>query len=95
MGVRDSVLSDRSSVPSRADAVRNVIAELAGPGVGPAPAWTAPPVPDLIVAAGMPTSEVGLLALPHVLAPVGLPDLADAVATHSDTSTDLAPADLC
>jgi 2-dehydro-3-deoxygalactonokinase len=79
VGVRDSVLSDRSSGPSLAEAVRDVIAEVAGPGAGPAHGRPVPLGPDLIVAAGMLSSEVGLLAVPHVPAPAGLAELADTV----------------
>jgi len=79
VGVRDSVLSDQSSGQSLADAVRDVIAEVAGSGDGPAQGTTASPGSDLIVAAGMLSSEVGLLAVPHVLAPAGLSELAGAV----------------
>ena len=68
VGVRDSVLSDRSSGQRLAGAVREVIAEAAGFGDGPAQGTTPPPGPDLIVA-GMLSSEEGLLAVPHVLAP--------------------------
>ena len=79
VGVRDSVLGERSSGPSLADAVREVIAEVSGPGAGPTWGSTATPAPDLIVAGGMLSSEFGLLAVPHVTAPAGLPELAGAV----------------
>ena len=83
VGVRDSVLSDRSSGTSLADAVREVIAEVVGPGGGSAQGTTETPGPDLIVAAGMLSSEVGLLAVSHVLAPAGLRELADAVVSRT------------
>lgn len=85
VGVRDSVLNDRSSSPSLADAVRDVLAEVTGPGDGdrPTQGTTEPPGPDPVVAAGMLSSEVGLLAVPHVLAPAGLPELADAVVSRT------------
>ena len=83
VGVRDSVLSDRSSGQRLADAVREVIAEAAGFRDGPAQGTTTPPGPDLIVAAGMLSSDEGLLAVPHMLAPAGLPELADAVVART------------
>ena len=83
VGVRDSVPSDRSSGQRLADAVREVIAEAAGFGDGPAQGTTPPPCPDLIVAAGMLSSEEDLLAVPHVLAPAGLFELADTVVART------------
>jgi 2-dehydro-3-deoxygalactonokinase len=64
VGVRDSVLSDQSPGQRLGDAIRDVIAEVAGSGDGPAPATTASPGSDLIVAAGMLSSEVGFLSWP-------------------------------
>lgn len=79
IGVRDSVLSDRSPHERLARAVGDVIAEVSAhskrfPGEdGECSAV------ELIVASGMLTSEVGLLAVPHVEAPAGVDDLARAV----------------
>ncbi len=82
-GVRDTVLGERSSGQTLADAVRDVIAEVAGPEGGPPRATTALPRADLILAAGMISSEVGLLAVPHVPAPAGIAELAAAVMTRT------------
>jgi len=83
VGVRDSVLSDRSSGQRLVDAVRDVIAEVAESGDGPARGMTPSPGSALIVAAGMLSSEVGLLAVPHVLVPAGLHELADSVVART------------
>jgi 2-dehydro-3-deoxygalactonokinase len=78
VGVRDTVLGDPSSRPTAgapADraallrAVREVVEEVRGVGEG----RRAP-----LVAAGMLSSEVGLFAVPHVVAPAGLDELARA-----------------
>ncbi len=67
VGVRDSVLTAGASRPLFA-AVRDAIREVLD---------TASVVsPDAIVAAGMLSSEVGLTALPHVVAPAGVEELA-------------------
>jgi 2-dehydro-3-deoxygalactonokinase len=83
VGVRDSVLGDRSPGQSLAEAIRDVIVGAAGTGDGPERDPTAPPLPDLIVASGMLSSEVGLLAVPHVFAPAGLAELAGAVVSRT------------
>jgi 2-dehydro-3-deoxygalactonokinase len=94
VGVRDTVLDDSSMRPAGAPtpagpanrqallrAVREVIEEvrgiwekeaMVGRGAGEAPGLVS------LVAAGMLSSEVGLFAVPHVLAPAGLDDLAHA-----------------
>ena len=88
VGARDTVLGDRGEPGTRhrarlVQAVREVVEEIGeilegeaqgGRGAGDAPR------PDLIVAAGMLSSEVGLVAVPHVEAPAGLDDLARAAA---------------
>ena len=82
-GVRDTVLGERSSDQILADAVRDVIAEVTGTEGRPEKSTMAPPCADLIVAAGMISSEVGLLAVPHVPAPAGIAELAAAVVTRT------------
>ncbi len=94
VGVRDTVLDDSSSRPAGAPtsagranrealmrAVREVVEEvcgvwekeaMAGRGAGDMPGLA------FLVAAGMLSSEVGLFAVPHVIAPAGLDDLARA-----------------
>ncbi len=92
VGVRDTVLDHGSAPPAGAStgpanrealmrAVREVVAEvrgvreedaMAGLDSGPAPGLA------FLVAAGMLSSEVGLFAVPHVLAPAGLDELARA-----------------
>jgi 2-dehydro-3-deoxygalactonokinase len=94
VGVRDTVLDDSSTRPAGAPtpagpanrqallrAVRDVVEEvrgiwakeaMAGRGAGEAPGLAS------LVAAGMLSSEVGLFAVPHVLAPAGPDDLAHA-----------------
>lgn len=56
--------------------MRETIVEVSGAGDSSVDA-------DLIVAAGMLTSEVGLVAVPHAMAPAGLSELADAVAVRT------------
>lgn len=68
IGVRDHVLG--SPGPSLAASVRDCLLELRNAGSGPI---------DRIVAAGMLASEVGLTAVPHVVAPAGLDELAQGV----------------
>jgi 2-dehydro-3-deoxygalactonokinase len=73
VGVRDSVFA--SGRTPLVVAVREALAEvlLAADGLEP----------RVIVAAGMLSSEVGLAAVPHVVAPAGLPELArGAVVRH-------------
>jgi 2-dehydro-3-deoxygalactonokinase len=67
VGVRDTVLAGRGLRPVE-EAVRGVLEEVgrAAEGSRPGP----------IVAAGMLSAEVGLMAVPHVLAPAGLDELA-------------------
>ena len=79
VGARDSVLADRPSTQRLVDAVRQVLAEVAGPGDRRGTADTESPGTDLIVAAGMLSSEVGLLPVPHVTAPAGVAELAGGV----------------
>lgn len=72
VGVRDNALAGGPA--PLAEAVRGCLEELesrAGGPLGP------------IVAAGMLTSEVGLVAVPHVVAPAGLDDLARGVAVRA------------
>ncbi|SIN84589.1 2-keto-3-deoxygalactonate kinase [Singulisphaera sp. GP187] len=68
VGVRDSVLS--AGRTGLAMAVRDALAEVVRAADGHAP--------EVIVAAGMLSSEVGLAAVPHVLAPAGPRELARA-----------------
>jgi len=75
VGVRDTVLSDRASAGRLFDAVRETIVEVAGGDISDDA--------DLIVAAGMLTSEVGLVTVPHALAPAGLSELAHAVVVRT------------
>jgi len=72
VGVRDAVLDSARS--PLASAVRESLAEAiqAGGGIQP----------DLIVAAGMLSAEVGLLGVPHVLAPVDSEQLAQGAAVR-------------
>jgi 2-dehydro-3-deoxygalactonokinase len=70
VGVRDSVLSSTGARPL-ASAVREAIREVLNSGGGVRP--------DAIVAAGMLSSEVGLVTVPHVVAPAGLEQLARCV----------------
>ncbi len=67
VGVRDRVLGENPA--SLADAVRQVIAEVLDGEPHP---------PDLVVAAGMLTADVGLLPVPHAPAPAGIEELASA-----------------
>jgi 2-dehydro-3-deoxygalactonokinase len=63
-----------------AEAVREVIDEVLGPSRKPAaPSGDDTLHPEFIVAAGMLSSEVGLLTVPHVSAPAGLEDVASAL----------------
>jgi 2-dehydro-3-deoxygalactonokinase len=57
-----------------ADAVRAAIEEVTGQAGGSPP--------DLIVAAGMLSSELGLVAVPHVRAPAGIAELSAAMAVR-------------
>lgn len=66
VGVRDSVLTTGRA--GLAEAVRDALAEVLLAANGHAP--------EVIVAAGMLSSEVGLTAVPHVLAPAGPRELA-------------------
>jgi 2-dehydro-3-deoxygalactonokinase len=66
VGVRDAV-GDPAARPLTA-AVRDVVREVLAAAGGVRP--------DAIVAAGMLTSEVGLVTVPHAVAPAGLDDLA-------------------
>ncbi len=84
VGVRDTVLDEPGTSPSPSgrarrealvEAVRAVIDEVRG---------AAEPGVDLeVVAAGMLSSEVGLVAVPHVEAPAGLDELAQGAAVVS------------
>jgi 2-dehydro-3-deoxygalactonokinase len=78
VGVRDNVLGDRSASRPLAAAVRELIGEVAA-ACRPAGGDSCLPYPELIVAAGMLSSELGLLAVPHVQAPAGIEELAAAV----------------
>ncbi|MDR3633413.1 MAG: 2-dehydro-3-deoxygalactonokinase [Isosphaeraceae bacterium] len=66
VGVRDSILSDHGN--PLASAVRASIEEVLGTAQNGRP--------DLIVAAGMLSSEIGLAFVPHVAAPAGIDELA-------------------
>jgi 2-dehydro-3-deoxygalactonokinase len=68
VGVRDVVLS--STARPLAQAVRSALREVLALGGGVRP--------DAVVAAGMLSSEVGLVSLPHVAAPAGVDELARA-----------------
>ena len=79
VGVRDAVLSGGSRPLDGAvrEAIEEVVREAGGV------------VPDRIVAAGMLSAEVGLAAVPHVLAPAGLNELAHgAVVRHLPSVAD-------
>jgi 2-dehydro-3-deoxygalactonokinase len=69
VGVRDAVRGDgRGALAAAArEAIDEVLRAAGGPG------------PDLIVASGMLSSEVGLAAVPHVIAPAGPDELARGV----------------
>jgi 2-dehydro-3-deoxygalactonokinase len=74
VGVRDTVLSDLNAGAQERplmSAAREAIAEVARSE------------PELIVAAGMLTSDLGLVAVPHVLAPAGIDELAAAVVVRT------------
>jgi 2-dehydro-3-deoxygalactonokinase len=94
VGVRDTVLGDpQASTPAEVaptapgppqrgrlvQAVRAVVEEVGRDlGAGTGTVGAAGRV-EFLIAAGMLSAEVGLLAVPHVLAPAGLDDLARAV----------------
>jgi 2-dehydro-3-deoxygalactonokinase len=69
VGVRDAVIG--SGAKALAESVREAVDELRRAHPEARPAW--------IVAAGMLTSEVGLLSVPHVPAPAGLDELAQGI----------------
>jgi 2-dehydro-3-deoxygalactonokinase len=75
VGVRDAVFSADSCSSPLAVAVREALHEV-GQVAGRVR-------PDLIVAAGMLSSEFGLTHVPHVVAPAGLDDLAMGVSVRS------------
>jgi 2-dehydro-3-deoxygalactonokinase len=79
IGVRDTVLTDRSAPGRLSAAVRDVIAEACSAAKLLTEDDERPSQLDLIVASGMLTSEVGLVNVPHVEAPAGLDGLAGAV----------------
>ena len=64
-------------------AVREVIEEVSRPWIDPAETSARGDRPEFLVMAGMLSSEVGLVAVPHVAAPAGLDDLARGVAVVS------------
>jgi 2-dehydro-3-deoxygalactonokinase len=68
VGVRNAVVGE--SAQPLAEAVRDCLVEILRFGNGT--------TPDRIVAAGMLSSEVGLAALPHIIAPAGCDELARA-----------------
>ncbi len=76
---------DTSRAGTLATAVREAIAEVAATISAPSPPAGSRirPEPDLIVAAGMLTSELGLLAVPHLQAPAGLAELAAAAVSRT------------
>ncbi len=75
VGVRDTVLAAGSTSSPLAVAVREALQEIGGVAGGVQP--------ELIVAAGMLSSEFGLTSVPHVIAPAGLDDLARGVLVRS------------
>jgi hypothetical protein len=99
VGVRDAVLTEERGVPGQGirgiaasgddqrqglrTAVAEAIAEVTGAIARPESGQTRPVRPDLIAAAGMLTSEIGLVTVPHLLAPAGLDDLAEGVVVCS------------
>jgi 2-dehydro-3-deoxygalactonokinase len=68
VGVRDAVLAKPGGGSPLEHAVREALAEVVQAAAGIEP--------DLIVAAGMLSAEVGLTTVPHVVAPASLDDLA-------------------
>jgi 2-dehydro-3-deoxygalactonokinase len=70
VGVRDTVLAPGGGPAPLAGAVRAALEDVIAAGGGGRP--------DLVVAAGMLSSEVGLAVVPHVVAPAGLDALAAA-----------------
>jgi 2-dehydro-3-deoxygalactonokinase len=70
IGVRDGVLSGQQGPTLLARALREAIAEVTAAIAGEGP--------ELLVASGMLSSEVGLTTVPHVRAPAGLDELARA-----------------
>jgi 2-dehydro-3-deoxygalactonokinase len=98
VGVRDAVVGDRLVTPGPAahplaQAVREAIAEVSGPG-GLAVTdelAEAPSRPGVVVAAGMLCAEVGLTTVPHVLAPAGPEELAAAAVVRSIPEASHAP----
>jgi 2-dehydro-3-deoxygalactonokinase len=83
IGVRDVVVSDRSVGQSLTDAVRDVIAEVSFVADARGDKGSIPVKVELIAGAGMLTSEVGLLPLPHVEAPAGVLELAKNVVVRT------------
>jgi 2-dehydro-3-deoxygalactonokinase len=89
--VRDTVLSDErepsgetgSRVPGSkrdsADSSSRRLADAVRAAIEEVTRQTGTSQPELIVAAGMLSSEVGLLAVPHILTPAGIEELADAL----------------
>jgi 2-dehydro-3-deoxygalactonokinase len=75
VGVRDAVLGTSGDGSPLERGVREALVEVikAGGDI----------VPDLIVAAGMLSAEVGLTSVPHVTAPAGLDDLARGAALRN------------
>ena len=69
VGARDAVRAEAATPLARA--VRSAIEEVCHQQDGV--------VPDLIVAAGMLSSDIGLVEVPHVTAPAGLEELARGV----------------
>lgn len=83
IGVRDNVLGGSSGLRLLSDAVRAVIAEVRASPAASTGADGTPAGVDRIVASGMLTSEVGLVAVPHVVAPASLADLSRAVVART------------
>jgi len=81
VGVRNTALSTQGGNRSNElkQAVRQVIEEVLGLGIDREAISSATGYPDAVIAAGMLTADVGLLAVPHVQAPAGLDDLAKGV----------------
>jgi 2-dehydro-3-deoxygalactonokinase len=99
VGVRDAVLTEGRGVEGRdfratavqgddlrqglRTAVAGAIAEVSAAIAGPESGQTGLVRPNLIAAAGMLTSEMGLVTVPHLSAPAGLDNLAARVVVHS------------
>lgn len=75
VGVRDSVIAFEDRTPNR-------LREAAGEAIRDVLTTGGIARPDAVVASGMLTSDVGLINVPHVVAPAGLDHLAHAAIAH-------------